>query len=84
MATTVHLPPDLLERLDARAEALRVSRNRLIVDTLSTALGADEEWSVEFLAVLEDPLNQADAAVVEEMTAVIQERRSRKGPPELR
>jgi predicted transcriptional regulator len=83
MATTVHLPPTLLERLDARAEALQVSRNRLIVDTLSSALGADDEWSAEFLDVLENPLNEAEAAAVDEMTAAIRERRTRKAPPEL-
>ena len=84
MATTVHLPPDLLKRLDARAGALRVSRNRLIVDTLSAALGEDDEWSAEFLAILEQPLSGADGAVVDEMTAAIREGRTRKAPPELR
>jgi metal-responsive CopG/Arc/MetJ family transcriptional regulator len=83
MATTVHLPQTLLERLDARAKALQVSRNRLIVDTLSTALGADEGWSAEFLGVLENPLGETEAAAVEEMTVAIRERRTRKAPPEL-
>ncbi len=83
MATTVHLPAALLEQLDARAEALGISRNRLIIEAVSAALAADDEWSPEFLAAMNEPLSAADSAVLEEMAAAIAARRTRSAPPDL-
>ena len=83
MATTVHLPPDPFERLDARAAALEVSRNRLIVETLSAALDDDGDWSPEFLAVLHQPLTPESVALLDEMGVAIQRGRTRKAPVDL-
>lgn len=83
MATTVHLPEDLLERLDARARALRVSRNRLIIETLSSALDKDDEWSPELLAAIETPLSDEAAEELDEMIAAVRQHRGSKPPPDL-
>jgi hypothetical protein len=83
MATTVHLPPDLLERIDGRAAALEVSRNRLVVETLSAALDDDGDWSPELLAVLHQPLGPESAALLDEMSVAILRSRTRKAPVDL-
>lgn len=41
VATTVHIPPDLLKSVDQRAKQRRISRNRLIVEALRSTLDAD-------------------------------------------
>jgi len=48
MATSVHLPPDLIECVDQRAKARGVSRNRYIVEMLRRAVAEDTCWSKEF------------------------------------
>lgn len=83
MTTTVHLPEPLLHRLDARARALGLSRNRLIVQTLTEAFDDAQEWSPEFLAALDSPLSPSAADALDELTAKIGERRSTKPPPSL-
>jgi len=83
MATTVHLPEDLLERLDARARALRVSRNRLIIQTLSSALAKDDDWSPEFLATIQTPLSDEAAAELDAMIVAVRQHRGSKSPPDL-
>ncbi len=84
MPTTVHLPDDLLERLDARAKALDTSRNRLIVETLTQALDGSDSWSPELKAALGSwqPDPQGDQAVDEMMAAIVAARR-RKAAAEL-
>jgi metal-responsive CopG/Arc/MetJ family transcriptional regulator len=83
MATTVHLPPKLLERLDARARALKVSRNRLIIKALEDSLAPEDSWSPEFREMLSQPLESEDRAAVNEMMASIQAHRSSKDVPNL-
>ncbi len=83
MATTVHLPESLLKRLDVRAQALGLSRNRLIVKTLSEAFDDADEWSPEFLAALDSPLSPSAADTLDEMTAAIAARHTSKPPPSL-
>lgn len=51
-STSLHLPKELLERLNRRAKALRTSRNRVIVDALERGLNDSDEWSPEFLEAL--------------------------------
>jgi len=83
MATTVHIPRTLLERIDARAKALNVSRNRLVVASLRRTLEAEEEWSPEFLRAL-DRLSEEDEvsrAVDEMLRAIRAHRRSRRRKP---
>jgi hypothetical protein len=49
MPTTVHIPPALLKSVDRRANALGVSRNRLIVKALERAVSDRVTWAPEFL-----------------------------------
>jgi predicted transcriptional regulator len=83
MVTTVHLPPRLLERLDARARVLKVSRNRLIIEAIEDSLAPEDSWSPEFLEMLNKPLEGEDRAAVNEMMSVIREHRSSKDAPNL-
>ena len=82
-SAAAHSIPSVLDQLDARAEARGVSRNRLIIEAVSAALAAGDEWSPEFLAALNEPLSTADSAVLVEMTAAIAARRTRSSPPDL-
>ena len=84
MATTIHLPGDLLSRLDHRAKHLGVSRNRFIVDALEQRLRVQDQWPDEVVAMLAEPASAAVTEAADEMMKAIREgRRSRKGPPEL-
>ena len=62
----------MLERIDARAKALNVSRNRLVVASLRRTLEAKDEWSPEFLRAL-DGLSEDDevSRAVDEMLRAI-------------
>src|SRR5439155_2426495 len=53
MATSVHIPAALLEAVDRRAKALKVSRNRLIVRALQREVSEPSGWSPEFLERLQ-------------------------------
>lgn len=83
MTTTIHLPPELLRRVDERARGLKVSRNQYIRRALERMVQEETRWSGDFL----DALDQAAAdeeshdAVDEMMRGTA--RRSRKRPPRL-
>lgn len=82
-STSLHLPDDLLERLDRRAKALKKSRNRVIIETLERGLGDSDEWSPEFLEALDKfsssrGLKEAARALSDD---VVSKRKSRKVPP---
>ena len=83
MATTVHIPAALLRRIDARAKARGMSRNRLIVEALDRSLAEEDDWSPEFLDALAGMA--ADPAVgraADQMVAgIARARRSRRKPP---
>ena len=50
-STSVHIPIELLARLDRTAKRRRVSRNRLIVDACRSFVGAGHaEWPEGFFA----------------------------------
>ena len=49
----VRLPPDLVDRLDARAAELGISRSGLIVEAVTAALVPDGEWFQDFLSMLD-------------------------------
>jgi metal-responsive CopG/Arc/MetJ family transcriptional regulator len=84
VATTVHIPEPVLRRVDRRAKALGVSRNRVILDALEASLQPRDEWSPELVRMLAQPLSGAAADAFEESLAIVQARRvSRKGPPTL-
>ena len=80
MPTTVHIPEDLLEKVDARASALNVTRNRYVVEALKKAVHEQTAWSPTFLAALDrlHPLEGAD-----ELLRIIRARRTRKAAPRL-
>ena len=84
MATTVHIPTQLLARVDQRAKALGVSRNRLIVETLEASLHVKRGWPPELLRMLEKPLDEASARELDDTMAEVRRRRvNRRGAPAL-
>jgi len=82
MPTSVHIPPLLLARADRRAQALNISRNRLIVNALEHELAEESSWSPGFIASLRE-VDQSTASAVNEMMKVIRKARRSKGPPRL-
>ena len=83
MSTTVHLPPELLKRVDERARALRMSRNQYIRRALERMIEPETKWSGEFLRTLEQAAEDRDShAAIDEMMRAIS-RRTRKGPTRL-
>lgn len=84
MPTTVHIPKNLLARVDARAKKLGVSRNRFVVQVLQEKLAARRTWPAALVRLLETPVPRAVAAEVDRMDKAIEEaRHDRAGPPEL-
>lgn len=83
MPTSVHIPKPLLDALDRRARALRVSRNRLIVRAIERELKQASEWSPELLALLNRPVDAETAAMVTETFAAVRANRRSKKPLEL-
>ena len=84
MSTTVHLPPNLLESVDHRAQELGVSRNRYIIRALERAVATETRWSPRFMEALSEARSDEEGrATLEEMTAAITTRRTRKAPPVL-
>ena len=84
MATTVHLPPPLLESVDRRAADLGISRNRYITRALERAVAAETGWSPAFVEELAAAREDADSArALEELRRVVKASRTSKTPPEL-
>ncbi len=84
MPTTVHVPPALLKKIDSRAKALGVSRNRFIVDTLSEKVDSRTEWSEDFVRALRRPVTSDVKRGAEEMLRQIElARKSRMKPVKL-
>jgi hypothetical protein len=82
MPTTVHLPPSLLERIDARAKALGISRNRFILEALAEKVRVPAQWPEDFVHALRRPVAKQVAAAADEMQRLIDSgRRSRTRPP---
>lgn len=78
MPTSVHLPKALLAALDRRAKYLRISRNRLIVQTLERELKDDDAWSPGFFERLEQTDDSTKAAVDEMLDAILTSRKSKE------
>ncbi|MBI5533585.1 MAG: hypothetical protein HY898_12775 [Deltaproteobacteria bacterium] len=79
MPTTVRIPRPLLDLADARAKALRISRNRLIVEALEARLQARDQWPPEFIRMLTEPSAPGVVQAAEEMNeAIHKHRRSRR------
>jgi len=82
MPTTIHVPQGLLEKIDARAKELGVSRNRFIVQALAEKVQDPEQWSEEFARALKRPVDGDVAVAADEMLRIIEAgRRSRSAPP---
>ena len=83
MSTTVHLPAELLKRVDERARGLNVSRNQYIRRALERMVESETRWSGGFLGELERAAEDEDShAAIDEMMRSIS-RRSSKRPPSL-
>ena len=82
MPTSVHLPKPLLDALDRRARALRVSRNQVIVRALEREMGRATEWSPGFFEQLATT-DEATADAVDDLMGAIRAGRRSKAPPRL-
>ena len=80
VATSVHIPDNLLKEVDRRAKTLKMSRNRYIVEALRKVLADQTSWSAPFLEQLD---RLAPVEGVDELLDGIKARRTRKGPPKL-
>ena len=80
--TTVHIPPNLLASAQRRADALGISRNRLIIRALERELEEAEVWSREFLDALRN-VDADTAGAAADLLAQISKRRRSKRPPVL-
>ena len=84
VTTTVHLPAELLQQVDRRAEELGMSRNRYIRSALEQAVRTETAWSGPFLEMLERAKDDEQRqSTVDEMMRHIGARRSSKRPPRL-
>jgi hypothetical protein len=80
MPTSVHIPPELLEQADKRANALGISRNKLIVRALEKELRQGTDWSPGFF----ERMREIDAETAEEFEKsmeVVKQSRLSKAPP---
>ena len=83
MPTTVHLPDELLKRVDERAKGLRVSRNQYVRRALERMIELETGWSRDFLDTLADAARDEDGQRgVDELMHTIA-RDSRKNAPPL-
>jgi hypothetical protein len=82
MPTSVHIPKPLLIAVDRRARALKISRNRLIVQALQRELTAGTDWSPGFFEQLALP-DPAVEVAADEMLRAIQNQRRSKRPVDL-
>lgn len=82
MSTTVHIPDKLLERADAQAKSLGISRNRLIIEALEARLAAEDRWPEELARTLAAPVSDELETSADEMAeAIRRSRRNRKPQP---
>ena len=82
MPISIHLPSDVLRKVDQRAKSLGLSRSGYITQALRRDAEPEGGWSPGFIGELRD----VDAALRKEadaMIAVLGRRRSRKAAPRL-
>jgi hypothetical protein len=82
MATSVHLPKPLLDAVDRKARALRISRNQLVIRALERELQTGADWSPGFFERLMERGPELADDVDDLLDAVKKARRS-KGPRTL-
>lgn len=78
MATSVHLPKPLLEAVDRRARALRISRNQLVIRALEHELQGGADWSPGFFERL-SVIDRDTADDVENLLQAV--RKARRSKP---
>lgn len=78
MPTSVHIPKPLLVAVDRRARALKISRNRLIVQALEREITEGSNWSPDFFGQLESAETGVEDAAGEMLKAIQSQRRSKK------
>ena len=81
MPTSVHLPAELLEAVDKRARALRISRNQLVVRALEREVQGGNDWSPGFFELLENVTPELERDVDDLLDHV---RKSRASKPARR
>jgi hypothetical protein len=82
MPTTVHIPKPLLAAADRRARALKISRNRLIVEALEHELGPGSAWAPRFLSELR-AVDADTAGDVDDLLQAVTSARRSKTPVRL-
>lgn len=79
-STTVHIPDDLLKRVDEVARRRGVSRNRVVVTSLEAEIARDRgEWPEEFFAALTEDDYEDLADATREIEEVVLSRRQSRG-----
>jgi hypothetical protein len=78
MPTSVHIPKPLLVAVDRRARALKISRNRLIIQALEREVTEGASWSPDFFGQLESMEKGVEEAADEMLKAIQSQRRSNK------
>jgi hypothetical protein len=78
MPTSVHLPKPLLAAIDRKAQALQISRNRLILRALERELTEPRDWSPGFFERLSAVDGETPAAVDDLLLAVRAARRTKR------
>jgi hypothetical protein len=82
MATSVHIPKPLLEAVDRKARALKISRNRFILRAIERELKPGSDWSPGFFERL-SATDSETAAAVDELLASVRQARTSKSPRRL-
>jgi len=82
MVTSIRIPKPLLEAVDRKARALKVSRDRLIVQALERELAPRADWSPGFFEQL-SAVDSETAAAVDELLASVRQVRTSKPPRAL-
>lgn len=82
-STTVHIPDDVLARVDSIARRRGLSRNRLVIESLERTIDEDAgEWPQAFFEAPGDPGDREllEDATIELERAVSAARRNRGAP----
>jgi predicted transcriptional regulator len=84
VTTTVHLPPELIARVDRHARELGISRSRYIRRALEQAVANETAWSRSFSEMLAEAAADTDShGAVDDLLRSVVTRRTRKKPPRL-
>ncbi|MFA7568156.1 MAG: ribbon-helix-helix protein, CopG family [Alkalispirochaeta sp.] len=79
-STTVHIPDDLLKRVDTIAQRRGVSRNRVVVASLEAEIGRDGgEWPDEFFTPPSEDERLKVAEALEELESTVTAGRRSRG-----